>query len=103
MQTKRTFALAVLTAAALGALSVTASATHAPKIAVDLTTLTSPFWTAYNKYLVSEAKALGVDLLGRSTPSSTQRNRSPGSRTRSRWAPTALFSRHSTAPPRGRF
>jgi ribose transport system substrate-binding protein len=63
MQTKRTFALAALTAAALGALSVTASAADAPKIAVDLTTLTSPFWTAYNKYLVSEAKAQGVDLL----------------------------------------
>ena len=63
MQTKRTFVLSALTAAALGALTVSASAADAPKIAVDLTTLTSPFWTAYNKYIVSEAKAQGVDLL----------------------------------------
>jgi len=63
MQTKRTFVLSALTAAALCALSVDASAAGAPKIAVDLTTLTSPFWTAYNKYLVSEAKAQGVNLL----------------------------------------
>jgi ribose transport system substrate-binding protein len=33
------------------------------KVAVDLTTLTSPFWTAYNKYIEDEAKAQGIDLL----------------------------------------
>jgi ribose transport system substrate-binding protein len=38
-------------------------AADAPKIAVDLTTLTSPFWTAYNRYIATEAKAQGVDLL----------------------------------------
>ncbi|MBV9636209.1 MAG: substrate-binding domain-containing protein, partial [Methylobacteriaceae bacterium] len=40
-----------------------ALAADAPKVAVDLTTLTSPFWTSYNKYIVNEAKAQGVDLL----------------------------------------
>jgi ribose transport system substrate-binding protein len=63
MQTKRTFVLSALTAAAVGALSVGVSAADAPKIVVDLSTLTSPFWTAYNKYIVHEAKAQGVDLL----------------------------------------
>jgi ribose transport system substrate-binding protein len=63
MQTKRTFVLSALTAAALGALTVGAYAADGPKIAVDLTTLTSPFWTAYNQYIVNEAKAQGVDLL----------------------------------------
>jgi ribose transport system substrate-binding protein len=63
MQTKRTFVLSALTGAALSALSVGASAADAPKIAVDLTTLTSPFWTAYNQYIVNEAKAQGVELL----------------------------------------
>jgi ribose transport system substrate-binding protein len=63
MQMKRTFVLSALTAAALSALTVSASPADAPKIAVDLTTLTSPFWTAYNKYLVNEAKAQGVTLL----------------------------------------
>jgi ribose transport system substrate-binding protein len=63
MQIKRTFIQTVLTAATLGALSVAASAADAPKIAVDLTTLTSPFWTAYNQYIVKEAKAQGADLL----------------------------------------
>src|ERR1700687_1555574 len=63
MQTKRTFVLAALTAAAVGALTASVSAADAPKIAVDLTTLTSPFWTAYNKFIVTEAKAQGVDLL----------------------------------------
>jgi ABC-type sugar transport system substrate-binding protein len=33
------------------------------KVAVDLTTLTSPFWTSYNKYIIEEAKAQGVELL----------------------------------------
>ena len=40
-----------------------AGAADAPKVGVDLTTLTSPFWTSYNKYIVAEAKAQGVDLL----------------------------------------
>src|ERR1700734_2431806 len=63
MQTKRAFVLIALTATALSALSVGPSAAAGPKIAVDLTTLTSPFWTAYNQYIVNEAKAQGVDLL----------------------------------------
>jgi ribose transport system substrate-binding protein len=63
MQTQRTSVLSALTGAALSALSVGASAADAPKIAVDLTTLTSPFWTAYNQYIVNEAKAQGVELL----------------------------------------
>ncbi|ODT09092.1 MAG: ABC transporter substrate-binding protein [Kaistia sp. SCN 65-12] len=33
------------------------------KVAVDLTTLTSPFWTSYNRYIVEEAKKQGVELL----------------------------------------
>src|ERR1700677_1754831 len=40
-----------------------AAAADGPKVGVDLTTLTSPFWTAYNKYIVAEGKAQGVDLL----------------------------------------
>jgi ribose transport system substrate-binding protein len=63
MQTKRTLLLSAMTTVALSAFTMSASAADAPKIAVDLTTLTSPFWTAYNKYLVSEAKAQGVNLL----------------------------------------
>ena len=45
------------------ALATPAFAQAAPKVAVDLTTLTSPFWTAYNKYLEEEAKAQGIELL----------------------------------------
>src|ERR1700744_4001935 len=63
MQTKRTFVLSAVTAAALGALTVGVSAADAPKTPGDPTTLTSPFWTAYNQYIVNEAKAQGVDLL----------------------------------------
>src|SRR5271170_6691206 len=40
-----------------------AAAAEGPKVGVDLTTLTSPFWTSYNKYIVAEGKAQGVDLL----------------------------------------
>jgi ribose transport system substrate-binding protein len=40
-----------------------AQAADAPKVAVDLTTLTSPFWTSYNKYIEAEAKAQGINLL----------------------------------------
>ena len=57
--------------AALGVLVVTllvlaggsARAADGPKVAVDLTTLTSPFWTAYNRYIIQEAKAQDLDLL----------------------------------------
>lgn len=41
----------------------TAAQAQGPKVGVDLTTLTSPFWTSYNKYIVAEAKAQGIDLL----------------------------------------
>ena len=47
----------------LGDCSATANAAEGPKVGVDLTTLTSPFWTSYNKYIVDEAKAQGIDLL----------------------------------------
>ena len=40
-----------------------AGAQDAPKVAVDLTTLTSPFWTAYNQYIIDEAEAQGIELL----------------------------------------
>jgi ribose transport system substrate-binding protein len=45
------------------ALAGAAAAQDKPKVAVDLTTLTSPFWTSYNKYIVEEAEAQGIDLL----------------------------------------
>jgi ribose transport system substrate-binding protein len=63
MYARRAFVLSALTAVALGALPAGASAADAPKIAVDLTTLTSPFWTAYNKFIADQAKAQGVELL----------------------------------------
>src|SRR5271167_4937278 len=50
-------------ASALTMIAGAASAADGPKVGVDLTTLTSPFWTAYNKYIVAEGKAQGVDLL----------------------------------------
>jgi len=50
-------------AAALALSAGAAQAADAPKVGVDLTTLTSPFWTAYNRYIVQEAKAQGLDLL----------------------------------------
>ena len=58
------FARTVLLLAA-GGVAALATAAHAEtgKVAVDLTTLTSPFWTSYNRYIVAEAKAQGVDLL----------------------------------------
>jgi ribose transport system substrate-binding protein len=52
----------IVSALALAAGSARA-ADAPPKVAVDLTTLTSPFWTSYNKYIVDEAKAQGLDLL----------------------------------------
>ena len=59
----RRYALAATAALALVANAAYARAADAPKVGVDLTTLTSPFWTSYNKYIVQEAKAQGVDLL----------------------------------------
>jgi ribose transport system substrate-binding protein len=50
-------------ASALALLAGPAAAADGPKVGVDLTTLTSPFWTAYNKYIVQEAKAEGLNLL----------------------------------------
>lgn len=52
-----------LVASALAIGAGAASAQDAPKVAVDLTTLTSPFWTAYNQYILDEAEAQGIDLL----------------------------------------
>jgi ABC-type sugar transport system substrate-binding protein len=52
-----------LLASALALGAGTAGAQDAPKVAVDLTTLTSPFWTAYNQYILDEAEAQGIDLL----------------------------------------
>jgi ribose transport system substrate-binding protein len=48
------------------ALAIQGGAVHAadaPKIGVDLTTLTSPFWTSYARYIKDEAQKQGVDLL----------------------------------------
>jgi ribose transport system substrate-binding protein len=53
----------LLAAAALLAGRGAAPAADAPKVGVDLTTLTSPFWTSYNRYIVQEAKTQGLDLL----------------------------------------
>jgi ribose transport system substrate-binding protein len=52
-----------LVASALVLSAAASQAADGPKVAVDLTTLTSPFWTAYNRYIVNEAKAQGIDLL----------------------------------------
>jgi ribose transport system substrate-binding protein len=52
-----------LAAAALALAAGGAGAADMPKIGVDLTTLTSPFWTSYARYLEDEAKAQGVELL----------------------------------------
>ena len=54
---------ASLVASVLTLGAAVSQAADGPKIAVDLTTLTSPFWTAYNRYIATEAKAQGVDLL----------------------------------------
>lgn len=55
---------AALGAAMFSALAFTgAQAQDKPKIGVDLTTLTSPFWTAYARYLDQEAAAQGAELL----------------------------------------
>jgi ribose transport system substrate-binding protein len=58
------FARMVLLLAA-GGVAALATAAHAEtgKVAVDLTTLTSPFWTSYNRYILAEAKRQGIDLL----------------------------------------
>lgn len=52
-----------LAATALALAAGGAGAADMPKIGVDLTTLTSPFWTSYARYLEDEAKAQGVELL----------------------------------------
>jgi ribose transport system substrate-binding protein len=52
-----------LFAAALALAAGSAAAADAPKVGVDLTTLTSPFWTSYAKYLEEEAAAQGIELL----------------------------------------
>jgi len=44
-------------------LAVAQAYADGPKVGVDLTTLTSPFWTSYDKYIVAEAKAQEIDLL----------------------------------------
>jgi ribose transport system substrate-binding protein len=50
-------------AAVLALTAFGAKAADAPKIGVDLSTLTSPFWTSYARYIKEEAKAQGVELL----------------------------------------
>jgi ribose transport system substrate-binding protein len=52
-----------IVASTLALTTAPSQAADGPKVAVDLTTLTSPFWTAYNRYIVNEAKAQGLDLL----------------------------------------
>jgi len=54
---------AVLLAGTIALAGAGGAKAESGKVAVDLTTLTSPFWTSYNKYIVAEAKAQGVDLL----------------------------------------
>lgn len=54
--------IATIAVAALPMLAGRAQA-EGPKIGVDLTTLTSPFWTSYNRYIVEEAKKQGLELL----------------------------------------
>jgi ribose transport system substrate-binding protein len=60
---KKLKGLLAATLLASTALGGAAMAQDKPKIAVDLTTLTSPFWTAYNSYITAEAEAQGIDLL----------------------------------------
>lgn len=65
-KTVQTLALAcVATFAAFG----TAQAQDAGKVGVNLPTLTSPFWTSYDKYITQYAKELKVDLL---TPTNSE-------------------------------
>ncbi len=52
-----------LMASALALAIPHARAADEPKVGVDLTTLTSPFWTSYNRFIINEAKAQGLDLL----------------------------------------
>lgn len=59
MQTLRNLALAGIAGAAM----LGSAGAQENKIAVDLTTLTSPFWTAYNKYIEEEAAKQGVPML----------------------------------------
>ena len=103
MQTKRTLVLSALTGAALSALTLAASAADTPKIAVDLTTLTSPFWTAYNQYIVNEAKAQGVDLLQPFNSEFDTAKQITGVKNAITLAPRASSSRRSTVRRRERF
>jgi ribose transport system substrate-binding protein len=62
--TTRTLAGAALVAAiATGVCAARPASAAGPKIGVDLPLLTSPFWQAYNNYIVKDAKAEGIDLL----------------------------------------
>lgn len=56
-------AKAVLLAGVMAFVGAAGAKAESGKVAVDLTTLTSPFWTSYNKYIIEEAKAQGVELL----------------------------------------
>ena len=91
--------LLATTLLATTALAGAAAAQDKPKVAVDLTTLTSPFWTSYNKYIVEEAEGPGhrparaVQLGVRTAKQIT------GVRTPSPWAPRASSSRPSTPRP----
>ena len=49
-----------LLASALALSIPLARAADEPKVGVDLTTLTSPFWTSYNRFIINEAKAQGL-------------------------------------------
>jgi ribose transport system substrate-binding protein len=55
--------LGVMLTSALALVAGAARAADAPKVGVDLTTLTSPFWTSYDRYIVEEAKTQGLELL----------------------------------------
>ena len=59
----RRAALGAFVAASLALAGGTAHAADGPKVAVDLTTLTSPFWTAYDRYIVQDAATQGLTLL----------------------------------------
>lgn len=60
---KTSLAVAAMIVAGAGLVASTGARAESGKVAVDLTTLTSPFWTSYNRYIVEEAKKQGVELL----------------------------------------
>ena len=100
---KRTAIRSALAAACAVAIVSIASAADNPKIGVDLTTLTSPFWTSYNQYIVAKRRLRASTCCSPSIRNSIRRSRSPVSRTRSRSAPRASSSLRSTARRRARF